>query len=194
MNRIYFLVICLTAALLAVHGVASVAICQDIDERGDVGEQLRYMHIEVPESQPELWPRFGHEFGLPIRREKFREMLQAIQSGEKQQSTSPNSPRLKQLSLTGKLVADAFAGSGQFDVEYESTAPGFVAMNGCQFAIESARWDDDTPASMGTNSNGELVLTVQNTGTVKFDWSCKVVRDTTGVVRADIQLPAGLTA
>ena len=117
------------------------------DEELTAPTNLRYMHIEVPEDHPELWPRFGHKFGLPIRMEKFQALLNAAQADPRRVQLPPAAPRFSLLELSGELIDGAFSGTGRIEVQQDGSAASFVDMNRCGIAISNARWEGGGPAS-----------------------------------------------
>ena len=112
------------------------------------------------------------------------------------------------MRLTGDTLSD---GHAQLDVRHHDKATTWISMDECRLAIDSPRWTNqaagekaksatesttsgERAAMLGIGADKRLVLRVEHSGTLRFDWSLVGRREAGGTIAFDLRLaPASLS-
>ena len=156
--------------------------------------ELQFIEVEVPAGHEKVWPAFGHSFGLPMRQEEFQRLIRSAQGDINERDVPASGARITQISLSGQFTDDSLTGSGRIEISYDGEEPSLLNFDAAHIAFSNVVWEDETRASLGTNSKDEVVLYVDKAGVLTFDWSAKATRDKSGIVRLSLRLPSALRA
>ncbi len=154
---------------------------------------LEYIRIDVTDKVlEEKPPTFGYDFvDLPIELAEFERLLQA--AGAQPGGAVLPEVVIRSAKFSARLEGDALVGTARLDIQYEpqkKDAAATLALDGCNFAIAGSQWEDGRPAKLGLGADGRVVLPVEQSGVLIWNWSLRGESESGGQVRFDLHLPA----
>lgn len=155
---------------------------------------LHFRRVYAPADRAK---ELANEGTWTVRREEFERLIQAVNDGAAGGSTALKS-RVESLKMQARFSPSQTAlvsGTGVMKVVHQGEAPMTIALGDFRLAISRATWKGDEaepdapqqPARIVLGPDGAMLLWVEKSGEVEFEWSLRGVPDK-AVTRFDLQL------
>jgi hypothetical protein len=132
---------------------------------------------------------------LPMDRQLFEHWVEQLQPKPEKHDT--DDPYLSKIVLKAKLEDQQLtAGQGVFTFSSRAEGIDYLPLNPLGLAVNSLRWQDDSEAVLSCEPNGATrILMPQKTDSkeLRFRWSLRSRKNTTGGIVFDIALPPCLS-
>lgn len=158
-------------------------------ESSEEKEVLQYRMVEVLHDDLPQVPAAGLSY-VPMKQDLFERLVREMD----EQGTKPSQAlvRMERTVYAARLVQDRFLeGMAQGDVVHDGDQPSTLLLNEPQLPLGHPRWDNQgnpEPARLGRTAEGQLMVLVNQTGLLSFDWSLAGERTTDGVLRFELNL------
>lgn len=181
----------LPALVWTAAGGAEPAWTAPPDGSSDV---IEFRRVFVPHDRDADWPRVTTLY-LPVEAEKFEALVRTIRSVPSG-TEIPVAAAVTAASYQARCEgAELVAGIGRLSVTHSSDRPTLLPLGPCNLAIAAATWQEQgQPAVIGIDAQGQLVLLVEQSGTLALQWSLRGDDDSPDAVAFDLELPRSVAS
>lgn len=158
--------------MLATIGLGSQTVAQEATT------PIQFRRVYAPADRAHELAKDGT---WTVRRDEFERLVQAVNEGAYRGRTALKS-RIESQVLKARYDHQQHAfveGAGVLAVTHNGDEPAFLPISSFRMAIESARWKDDpdSAARIVLGPDGAMLLHVDRTGEIEFQWSLRGVAD-----------------
>jgi hypothetical protein len=154
------------------------------------GPPLRFRRVYAPADHPETWPRQQMPY-FPVQPDEFERLLgrarNAVGVGETSVAVAIASAQYKARLEDGDLVD----GEATVEVLHCSDHRAMLRLEPCGLAVSKASWAgaDGQLAELGQGPDGQLMVLVERSGSLRLSWSLHGQRDSQGTVELPLEFP-----
>jgi len=160
----------MTAAACALVLVGNWAVAGEDDSNDGA---IRFRRVMVPEGRRNDWP-VGDARHLPVKPDRFEELVTTARAASLA-SEAPRAARITEARYTARFdeTRRVLVGEAALSVEQAAERVALLPLEPMDLPISDARWQADPPrdAELGLSADGRLELLVEQSGTLRFDWS-----------------------
>lgn len=182
----YILLLLILVACYAAAGGVVAADPQQIDSAAAV----EFRRVYTPTDQLEEMPR-DHVRYVPMKAEQFEQLLATGHSPEDGDAAGATS--IASAEYVARLTPEeTLEGDATLEVVHHAPGDAVLPLEPCAIAISEARWETPEPraARIGLSPDGKLEAIVDQSAKLRWRWSFRGSRDSGGVLRFPLQLPA----
>ncbi|HEV3021541.1 MAG TPA: hypothetical protein VGX76_03715, partial [Pirellulales bacterium] len=149
---------------------------------------LRYSRYFVPADQYKDWPLRDVKY-IPVEEREFARLIEAANSAPPGRAAARGGHLTSAIYRAALVEADLLRGEVRLEISRTGERAVLMSLAPFGLATSEARWDDDTPATIGVDSSGRQAVLVDRDAALLLKWSLRGRRDSSGSLLFALELP-----